>query len=224
MGRRQRGGGGLLRYYIKKCMIILMGVVLIFTGSGFLFRDFYGESIDAAARAVAVNVVAVKINQTLNDGIYNEALDGELLKVERDSQGTIQYVEANSRLINKLVLAFSRGMEENYSLGDTEVVPVNLGVLTGNKMLSQLPWTVNIKVMPLSLTKFQCETEFETQAINQTRYKVFCSVTSTVQIVSPVCRETAEINRKVLLAEAILVGRVPDSYVVVPEEDILDVT
>lgn len=223
MGRRQ-SGGGLLRYYIKKCMIILMGVVLIFTGSGFLFRDFYGESIDAAARAVAVNVVAVKINQTLSDGIYNEALDGELLDIERDSEGNIQYVEANSRLINKLVLAFSRGMEENYSLGDTEVVPVNLGVLTGNKMLSQLPWTVNIKVMPLSLTKFQCETEFETQAINQTRYKVFCSVTSTVQIVSPVCRETAEINRKVLLAEAILVGRVPDSYVVVPEEDILDVT
>lgn len=224
MGRRQRGGGGLLRHYIKKCVIIQMGVVLIFTGSGFLFRDFYGESIDAAARAVAVNVVAVKINQTLNDGIYNEALDGELLDIERDSEGNIQYVEANSRLINKLVLAFSRGMEENYSLGDTEVVPVNLGVLTGNKMLSQLPWTVNIKVMPLSLTKFQCETEFETQAINQTRYKVFCSVTSTVQIVSPVCRETAEINRKVLLAEAILVGRVPDSYVVVPEEDILDVT
>lgn len=224
MGRRQRCGGCLLCYYIKKCMIILMGFLLILGGCGFLFRDFYGESIDAAARAVAVNVVAVKINQTLNDGIYNEALDGELLKVERDSQGTIQYVEANSRLINKLVLAFSRGMEENYSLGDTEVVPVNLGVLTGNKMLSQLPWTVNIKVMPLSLTKFQCETEFETQAINQTRYKVFCSVTSTVQIVSPVCRETAEINRKVLLAEAILVGRVPDSYVVVPEEDILDVT
>ncbi|MDY3238661.1 MAG: sporulation protein YunB [Anaerovoracaceae bacterium] len=224
MGRRQRCGGCLLCHYIKKSMVILMGFLLLLGGCGFLFRDFYGESIDAAARAVAVNVVAVKINQTLNDGIYNEALDGELLKVERDSQGTIQYVEANSRLINKLVLAFSRGMEENYSLGDTEVVPVNLGVLTGNKMLSQLPWTVNIKVMPLSLTKFQCETEFETQAINQTRYKVFCSVTSTVQIVSPVCRETAEINRKVLLAEAILVGRVPDSYVVVPEEDILDVT
>ena len=223
MGRRQ-SGGGLLRYYIKKSMVILMGFLLLLGGCGFLFRDFYGESIDAAARAVAVNVVAVKINQTLNDGIYNEALDGDLLDIERDSEGNIQYVEANSRLINKLVLAFSRGMEENYSLGDTEVVPVNLGVLTGNKMLSQLPWTVNIKVMPLSLTKFQCETEFETQAINQTRYKVFCSVTSTVQIVSPVCRETAEINRKVLLAEAILVGRVPDSYVVVPEEDILDVT
>lgn len=223
MGRR-REGRGRAGYYIKKGILILTGLGLILAGSGILFRDFYGETIDNASRAVAVNVVAMKINQTLNEGIYNEALEGELLNIERDSQGNIQYVEANSRLINKLVLAFSRGMDETYSLGDTEVVPVNLGVLTGNKMLSQLPWTVNVKVMPLSLTKFQCETEFETQAINQTRYKVYCTVTSMVQIVSPVSRETAEINRKVLLAEAIIVGRVPDSYVVVPEEDILDVT
>lgn len=224
MGRRQRCGGCLLCYYIKKSMVIVMGFLLILGGCGFLFRDFYGESIDAAARAVAVNVVAVKINQTLNDGIYNEALDGELLHVEQDSEGKVQYVEADSRLITQLVLAFSMKMNENYNTGDTEVVPMNLGILTGNKLLSQLPLTVNVKVMPLSLTKFQCETEFETQAINQTRYKVYCTVTSNVQIVAPFSRETAEISRKVLLAEAVIIGDVPENYVRVPQDDILDVT
>ncbi|MGN1414769.1 MAG: sporulation protein YunB [Anaerovoracaceae bacterium] len=224
MGRRQRCGVGLLRYYIKKSMIILMGLLLILTGSGFLFRDFYGESIDAAARAVAVNVVAIKINQSLREGIRNGELQGDLLHVERDGEGKVRYVEADSRLITQLVLAFSMKMNENYNLGDTEVVPMNLGILTGNKILSQLPLTVNVKVMPLSLTKFQCETEFETQAINQTRYKVYCTVTSNVQILAPFSRETAEINRKVLLAEAVIVGDVPENYVRVPQDDILDVT
>lgn len=224
MERRQRCGGCLLRYYIKKCMVILMGLLLILAGCGFLFRDFYGESIDAAAKAVAVNVVAIKINQSLKEGITNGELQGDLLHVERDSEGKVQYVEADSRLITRLVLAFSMKMNENYNLGDTEVVPMNLGILTGNKILSQLPLTVNVKVMPLSLTKFQCETEFETQAINQTRYKVYCTVTSNVQILAPFSRETAEINRKVLLAEAVIVGDVPENYVQVPQDDILDVT
>ena len=201
---------------------IFIGFCLVFIGILVLFKDMYGDNIDGTARAVAVNVVATKINQTLEEGIYSEELDGELLEVERDEEGVIQYVEANSRLINKLVLAFSTSMEENYSLGDMSIVPVNLGVLTGSKLLSQLPVTVNVKVMPLSLTKFQCETEFVTEGINQTRYKVYCTVTSEVQILAPFTQETAEINRKVLLAEAIIVGKVPDNYVDVPKEDILD--
>ena len=207
---------------MKRAVTIWIGFCLVVIGSIILFKDLYGDNIDETAKAVAVNVVAVKINQTLEDGIYSEALNGDLLEVERDEEGNIQYVEANSRLINKLVLAFSTGMEENYSLGDMTAVPVNLGVLTGSKILSQVSLTVNVKVMPLSLTKFQCETEFVTEGINQTRYKVYCSVTSEVQILAPFTKKKAEINRKVLLAEAIIVGKVPDNYVFVPEEDILD--
>ncbi|MCI6013114.1 MAG: sporulation protein YunB [Firmicutes bacterium] len=213
-----------IRRILRGGMILAAGLCLMAAGGGLLFRDFYGESIDAAAKAVAVNVVAIKINQSLEEGITNGGLQGELLHVEQDSEGKVQYVEADSRLITQLVLAFSMKMNENYNTGDTEVVPMNLGILTGNKLLSQLPLTVNVKVMPLSLTKFQCETEFETQAINQTRYKVYCTVTSNVQIVAPFSRETAEISRKVLLAEAVIIGDVPENYVRVPQDDILDVT
>ena len=68
MGRR-REGRSLGAYYIKRGIIILTGLVLVLGGSGLLFRDFYGESIDNAARAVAVNVVAMKINQSLKEGM-----------------------------------------------------------------------------------------------------------------------------------------------------------
>ena len=43
-----------------------------------------------------------------------------------------------------------------------------------------------------------------------------------MQILAPFTDKVAEINRRVLIAEAIIVGKVPDSYVVVPEESILD--
>ena len=210
--------------FIMRVLVIGTGLVMVAGGMMILFSDQYGESIDQAARAIAINAVGTKITRSVNEGIYNEELEGQLLEVVRNEEGQIEYVEANSRLINKLVLAFATKMEEDYSLGDTMVIPANFGMLTGNRILSQIPYTVNIKVMPLSLTKFQTETEFTSEPINQTRYKVYCTVTSDVQIVAPFTRETAQISRRVLLAEAIIVGKVPDSYVFVPEENVLDVT
>ena len=209
--------------FIMRVLVIGTGLVLMAGGMMILFSDRYGESIDQAARAIAINAVGTKITRSVNEGIYNEDLEGQLLDVVRNEEGQIEYVEANSRLINKLVLAFATKMEEDYSLGDTMVIPANFGMLTGSRILSQLPFTADIKVMPLSLTKFQTETEFTSEPINQTRYKVYCTVTSDIQIVAPFTRETAQINRRVLLAEAIIVGKVPDSYVFVPEENVLDV-
>lgn len=107
-------------------------------------------------------------------------------------------------------------------MSDMEEVRVNLGVITGNSLLSQLPFTASVRVQPLSLTKFQVETEFESEGINQTRYFVYCTVTSQVHIIAPFTDKVAEIDRKVLLAEAIIVGKVPGSYVVVPEDNIMD--
>lgn len=207
---------------MKRAAVILLGIGFIITGSLLLIKDRFGDSIEATAEAVAVNAVAIKINESLENGFYNEELGEPLLTVERDDEGNIQYLEPNSRVINKLLLEFSTNVKENYSLDDVEEIKVNWGVITGSKILSRLPFTAKVKVQPVSLTKFQYESEFETEGINQTRYRLYCTVNSQIHIVAPFTDKTAEINRKVLLAEAVIVGKVPDSYVVVPEESILD--
>ncbi|MBR5229772.1 MAG: sporulation protein YunB [Firmicutes bacterium] len=207
---------------MKGLVIILLGAALVFGGAFFLVKDIYGESISGTASDIAVKHVAAKINASLREGMYNAELDGPLLKVERDEAGNIKYIEPDSRLINKLVLEFMAGVEEDYSLNDTQAVEVNLGVVTGSKILSQMPFTTIIKVQPLSMTKFQYETEFETQGINQTRYCVYCTIQCAIRILAPFTNEIAEINRRFLIAEAVVVGEVPGSYVNVPKDEILD--
>lgn len=207
---------------MKRAAVILIGIGLVILGGMLVIRDKFGDSIQQTAEAVAVNAVATKINDSLQNGLYDEALSGPLLNVERDSEGNIQYLEPNAEVINKLLLEFSTNVRENYDLGDTEEIKVNWGVITGSKLLSQLPFAVTVKVQPVSLTKFQYETGFETEGINQTRYYVYCTITSQIHILAPFTDKTAQINRRLLLAEAVIVGKVPDSYVVVPEGSILD--
>lgn len=207
---------------MRRVVTILLGITLVAAGGLMMFRDAYGESISGAAESIAVNYVAMKINASLRQGMYSADLDGPLIHVERDSEGKIKYLEPDSRLINRIVLEFMSGVNETYSMEDTQVVKVNLGVITGSKIVSQMPFTTKIKVQPLSLTKFQYETEFETQGINQTRYCVYCTINSKIRILAPFTDKISEINRKFLLAEAVIVGDVPETYVDVPEEDILD--
>ena len=207
---------------MRRVVTILLGITLVAAGGLMMFRDAYGESISGAAESIAVNYVAMKINASLRQGMYSADLDGTLIHVARDSEGKIKYLEPDSRLINRIVLEFMSGVNETYSMEDTQVVKVNLGVITGSKIISQMPFTTKIKVQPLSLTKFQYETEFETQGINQTRYCVYCTINSKIRILAPFTDKISEINRKFLLAEAVIVGDVPETYVDVPEEDILD--
>lgn len=207
---------------MKRWLVIFAGFLLAAAGTLALLKDTFGENIEATAEAIAVNIVATKINTSLQQGFYDESLREPILDIGRDSEGNIQYIQSDSRVINKLVLSFSKNVEETYSMSDMEEVRVNLGVITGNSLLSQLPFTASVRVQPLSLTKFQVETEFESEGINQTRYFVYCTVTSQVHIIAPFTDKVAEIDRKVLLAEAIIVGKVPDSYVVVPEDNIMD--
>ena len=207
---------------MKKAAIILIGIGLVIVGSILLFKDVFGSNIEDTAEMIAKGAVSSKITKTLKNGFYSEDLDEPLLYIERDEEGVIQYIEPNSRLINRLLLDFSTNINENYSLTDINEIKVNLGVLTGDRILSQLPFTAKVKVHPISLTKFQYETEFETEGINQTRYYVYCNVVSDIRIVAPFTDKKASINKKILIAEAIIVGRVPDNYVMVPEDSILD--
>ena len=95
---------------MRKWVVILIGVILVIIGSLVLIKDAFGESIEAAAEAIAVNSVAVKINTSLEQGFYDESLGESLLHIERDAEGNIQYVEHDSRVINKLLLSFSQNV------------------------------------------------------------------------------------------------------------------
>lgn len=207
---------------MKRMAIILIGVGLVLIGSIIMFKDAFETSIQKTSEAVATKHVSSKINESLEKGFYDEKLEEPLLHIERDENGGIQYLEPNSRLINKLLLTFSSNVKENYSIEDIDEIEVNLGVLTGSRVLSQLPITAKIKVHPVSLTKFEYASEFETEGINQTRYYVYCNLSSQIHIVAPFTDEITTINRKILLAEAVIVGKVPENYVMVPEDSILD--
>ena len=74
----------------------------------------------------------------------------------------------------------------------------------------------------MSVSKCDYESDFEEQGINQTKYKIYLKVKSTVRVLQPFSSKNISVENRILLGEMVILGDVPNSYVNVPKEDILD--
>jgi sporulation protein YunB len=98
------------------------------------------------------------------------------------------------------------------------------GSVFGSSILSQVEQGVQIRIMPLSVSSCNFETAFESRGINQTKYQVFVCIETDVRVLQPFSRETFKVKNRMMLSELVIIGDVPENYVSVPKEDILDVT
>ncbi len=106
----------------------------------------------------------------------------------------------------------------------SEKFSVPVGSLLGSRFLFSQTCPRSVDVIPLSVSAMDFRTEFETQGINQTKYKIYIVLNCRIKMAAPFSTQIFQTKSTVLLAEAVILGKVPDSYVVVPEDDILDAT
>ena len=220
MGRRSSASVYFWKKTVIGLLIFILGVLILTEG----LKRQIGPNIDAISGLKAKGMVTELINETIREQFSDASYEVKLFLVKTGEDGKIQMVQANTSLINKMVASFAESLQKKYAAMDAKNVEVPYGTLMGSKILSQTGFGINIKNLPLSVTKYDFETEFESQGINQTKYKIYIVLESSVQILQPFSKESVKITNKVLISEAVIVGDVPDSYVNVPKEDILDAT
>ena len=164
------------------------------------------------------------VNRAVNEQLYETGDLEDILLHKTNEDGQLEVLQANTQAMNILMTEISKELQEQYSETADEAYYVPVGVLLGDHILSQGGPEIKLRIRPLSVSSMDFKTEFETQGINQTKYKVYLNLTSEVKVLAPFTKDTFQIATTVLIAEAIILGTVPGSYVSVPEEDILDVT
>ncbi|MCI8444097.1 MAG: hypothetical protein HFJ37_02840 [Clostridia bacterium] len=71
---------------------------------------------------------------------------------------------------------------------------------------------VKIQISPIGTVETDLKSEFMAQGINQTLHRVYLDVKARVNILTPYQDIEKEITNQVLLAENIIVGRIPQNY------------
>ncbi|MBE5770604.1 MAG: sporulation protein YunB [Clostridiales bacterium] len=214
-GKKEKKKPGKLRKILRMTAIIFLILSAIFL---LLEKNLEAVILDLAhARAEAMAVEY--IHQAIQDVMGQGVVYGDMMQVQTDAGGRVTMLQANAVRMNELATATALRAQEKLESAESQSVEIPLGAALGIPFLSALGPKVPVKIIPVSAVNANFSTEFESAGINQTRHKIFLSLLVSVRLVIPSGARQVSIAGQALIAEAIIVGQVPQSYVQVPEYD-----
>lgn len=173
----------------------------------------------ARAYSMAVETINRAVKEVTAQGVTYE----ELIDAQTDAQGRISMLRANTMRMNELAARTALLAEEELNSAENQFVEIPLGAALGVRFLSGFGPRLEVQILPVGAVHTSFDTEFETAGINQTRHKIFLNLRATVSLIVPTGSQLVEVTSTVPIAESIIVGEVPDSFVDVNnEEDMLN--
>ncbi len=203
------------------CLVLLMVL-------GIYSIVFTEKIIKPNVAAIAEVKVQAMITKIVNDAVHNQFVSdaevNELITIKTDQEGNITYVESNTLAMNNLATGLAQTVQKYYQWEEPVNLHVPMGSILGSQIISQLGPYIDLKVQPIGMSRVNFKTEFESMGINQTKYKVFLELDSQARVLAPFSMNNINVQNTILVAEAIIVGEVPKSYINVPGGSALDAT
>ena len=173
----------------------------------------------ATAHSIALETVNRAAQQVVGDGIAYD----QLMDVQTDSGGRVAMLRANTMRMNQIATQTAIMAQEELNSIENQMVDVPLGAALGIRFLGGFGPRLSVQIVPIGAVSTHFETEFETAGINQTRHKIFLTLETSVSLIVPADSRMVQVTSTVPIAESIIVGQVPDSFVdVSDEEDMLN--
>lgn len=173
---------------------------------------------EARARQLAVEVM----NEAIAEVMGASTTYSDLMKVSLDAQGRIAMLEANAIVMNDIASRAALAAQKRLEQVAAEGVSIPLGSASGVGLLSGAGPDIRVSVVPVGSVTTRFLTSFETAGINQTRHEISLEASVQMRIVIPAGADSVSVSTYVPIAESIIVGSVPESYVHVPEDDLLN--
>jgi sporulation protein YunB len=178
--------------------------------------------------AIAEVEVKSMITRTVNNAVREQFLSDEevreLLTIKTDQEGNITFVESNTTAMNKMATELTQKVQNQYQWKEPTIIDIPVGSIVGSQILSQIGPSVHLKVLPIGMSRANYRTEFESMGINQTKYKVYLEMESQARVLAPFSINNINVQNTILVAEAVIVGEVPEAYINVPAGSAMDAT
>ena len=205
--RRARGGPErAVRHW--SIFLLLIGILtFLVCMSVYLRRISTQIAISDASDIVSKRVNAV-IAEIMSQGQY----DGDyFVTFEKGESGEVAAISCNMARINALsaeILDRVVGATENY----TATVQIPLGNLTGMNLLMGRGPKVPVEIVTLTSSRVEFNNGIVTAGINQTKHQVTLVIKVDIDILVPWGSESTQVTTEVLIADTVIVGQVPGTY------------
>ncbi|MCF6466478.1 sporulation protein YunB [Clostridium sp. Cult2] len=210
-------------YIIKRKRLILWIIVLLLIGL-YIYK-YIDKNITPTVMAIAEirarSVTTEAINDTIKNKIKRDINYNDLIFVKYDNEGKVTLMQANTILMNSIASEVALEVQDQLRKIAKSNVKVPLSNAFDTRILT-LP-SIRVQIVPQGSVAVDFATEFEASGINQTRHRIYIIVVTDIRIIVPLVSENIRITTNIPIAETIIVGEVPNQYINVPKEGILNI-
>ena len=171
------------------------------------------SSILAIARSKAQIQAVEKINQIVAKKIVAQIQYTDIVYVHKDEQGRVVLIQPNTIELNRLMTETMVEVTRAMSSMQENTISIPLGQLTGSRILAGYGPKIKVKTIPVSQINVNLLNKFEQAAINQSRHLIYFQIEGRIKVAVPFLDDEVKISTTIPLAETIIVGEVPKTYV-----------
>lgn len=190
-------------------ILFLLVALLLFLAAASLYLKDVSTAI---AVSDASDAVTVSINNAIADIMRNGDYSADyFVTFEKSEAGEITAISSNMARINALS---AKILDRIVGATDTHMLTVNIpvGNLTGVSLLMGRGPKVPVKIITMTSSRVEFNNSIVTAGINQTKHQINLEVIVDIDILVPWGTESTQVITEVLIADTIVVGRVPDTY------------
>jgi sporulation protein YunB len=193
-------------------LMLLVGLGVFLAGAGVFFNKVSCQ----IAVSDASDIVTAEVNAVIADVMAEGEFEADsFMRFEKNDLGEITAVSSNMSRINALsaeILDRVVGATENRTLK----VSVPLGNLTGISLLMGRGPGVPEEIIMMTSSHVEFQNNVVTAGINQTKHQINLEVIVDIDILIPWGTESAQVVTEVMIADVVVVGKVPETYLNMP--------
>ena len=189
-------------------LFLLVALLLFLAAASLYLKD--------VSTAIAVSDASDAVTVSINNAIADIMRDGDysadyFVTFEKSEAGEITAISSNMARINALS---AKILDRIVGATDTHMLTVNIpvGNLTGVSILMGRGPKVPVKIITMTSSRVEFNNSIVTAGINQTKHQINLEVIVDIDILVPWGTESTQVITEVLIADTIVVGRVPDTY------------
>lgn len=195
----------------SKKMLKFSAIVVIMILTFHTILNSMGPILEALFKDKAKSVATIICNEESTKIITNYKYE-DLITIHRDKDNNITMIQSNITPINYIISDVGEKIQKRINETEKEKIHINLGSFLGSKLLSGIGPSIPIQLSLVGNVETDLRSEFKSQGINQTIHRIYLQVDCKISILTPYQVTEESISNQVLIAENIIVGKIPEAF------------
>jgi len=187
---------------------VIIALCVAITLAGNFLKEISGQMALSEATDMITATINDKINEKMSEGQYTYDY---FVNLQKDQDGNITAISTNMARINTLSSEILQEVIASTNSGLHDL-SVPLGNLMGSNLLLGRGPKIPVKILMMTSSYANFRNELSSAGINQVKHQIILEVKVKINVLLPWEVKSTEVVSEVLIAETVLVGKVPSTY------------